>query len=188
VRLPLLLRITAALAGLATAARGQGDGAARQAALARVPKAHAIALDAAIVKAVEAKNRQGESAAEIRERDRQWTNDPRYPLRATLTQGACADRLRELLKADPAVAEAILMDRQGANVCVSRETSDYWQGDEAKWEKTFRDGIDPFIDVPALDASTGVVAIQLSVPVSQSGERIGALTLTLKVARERPAR
>jgi hypothetical protein len=171
-----------------TVARSQDDVGARQAALARVPKARAVAADGEIVQAVQAKNRKGESTAEIQERDRQWTKDPRYPLRATLTQGPCADRLRELTRDDPAIVEVILMDRQGANVCLSRETSDYWQGDEAKWEKTFREGIDPFIDAPSLDASTGTVAIQLSVPVKEAGERIGALTLTLRVARAQKAR
>jgi hypothetical protein len=34
--------------------------------------------------------------------------------------------------------DADLMDAKGALVCASRETSDYWQGDEAKCAKTYR--------------------------------------------------
>ena len=44
-----------------------------------------------------------------------------------MTQGACAERLRALIKEDSFVVEAFLMDAQGALVCASRETSDYWQ-------------------------------------------------------------
>jgi hypothetical protein len=91
--------------------------------------------------------------------------------------------MREIVKKDPVVVEAILMDEQGANVCVSRPTSDYWQGDEPKWQKPFKEGVDPFVDAPTFDASTGVYAIQLSVPVRREGAAIGALTLTLKIPR-----
>jgi hypothetical protein len=79
------------------------------------------------------------------------------------------------------VVEVILMDERGANVCLTRETSDYWQGDEAKWEKTFVEGQDPFLDEPAFDSSSATYAVQLSVPVAQGARRIGALTLSLKV-------
>ena len=76
------------------------------------------------------------------------------------------------------------MDERGASVCLSRETSDYWQGDEAKWRKTFVEGRDPFVDEPALDASSATYAVQLSVPVTEGTRRIGAVTLTLKVRKD----
>jgi hypothetical protein len=69
-------------------------------------------------------------------------------------------------------------------VCVSRETSDYWQGDEDKWKKTFVEGKAVFVDEPAFDQSSATYAVQLSVPVSEQNRRIGALTLTLKVRKE----
>jgi hypothetical protein len=76
------------------------------------------------------------------------------------------------------------MDEHGANVCLSRETSDYRQGDEPKWQRTFVDGRDPFVDDPALDASSATCAVQLRVPVTEGTRRIGALTLTLKVRKD----
>jgi len=85
------------------------------------------------------------------------------------------------------VVEAILMDEKGANVCVSRETSDYWQGDEDKWQKPFVEGKVAFVDEPAFDASSATYAIQLSVPVSEGTHRLGALTLTLKVRKDAAA-
>jgi hypothetical protein len=62
-------------------------------------------------------------------------------------------------------------------------------GDEAKWQKTYRDGVPVFIDPPALDASTGAFAVQLSRRVSDAhGGKVGALTLTLKIPRASLAR
>jgi hypothetical protein len=161
----------------------QTDEHVRQIAQGRAAKARAMASDAELLQAVLAKNAQRETDEQIRTRDRQWMSSPADPLRRALTESRCAERLRELVKDDPLVAEVILMDEHGANVCVSRTTSDYWQGDEAKWEKTFREGLDPFVDAPAFDPSSGVFAVQLSVPVRKDATRVGALTLTLKVPR-----
>jgi hypothetical protein len=161
----------------------QTDEQVRQIAQARASKARAIASDPELLQAVLAKNAQRETDEQIRTRDRQWINNPADPLRRALTESRCAERLRELVKDDPLVAEVILMDEHGANVCVSKATSDYWQGDEAKWEKTFREGLDPFVDAPAFDLSSGVFAVQLSVPVRKEATRVGALTLTLKIPR-----
>jgi hypothetical protein len=167
---------------------GQVNPSVMKSAEARVPKAHVIAADAELVKAVLAKNASGETSAQIQARDQAWMNNPKEPLRAALSRGACADRLRALAADDAAIAEVILTDANGANVCVSRETSDYWQGDEPKWEKPYKEGVDPFIDTPALDVSTGTYAVQISVPVLERKRRIGAVTLTVKIAVERPAR
>jgi hypothetical protein len=100
-----------------------------------------------------------------------------------MTTGPCADRLRALTKGDPFVLEAFLMDAQGALVCATHETSDYWQGDEAKWLKPMKEGLEAFVDEPAFDESTQSYALQLSVPVLRAGARVGALTFTLKVPR-----
>jgi hypothetical protein len=174
----------------AAAAQPALEAAVRQTALARVPRAKALSQDPELVEAVLAKNAQKETEAQIRERDRKWSADENDPLRKTLTDGSCGPRLRDLLKDDPVVVEAILMDERGANVCVSRPTTDYWQGDEAKWQKTFKEGQDAFVDAPSLDARTGVYSIQLSVPLRRDGAAIGALTLTLRIPRAQvqPAR
>jgi len=122
---------------------------ARETADARMPLADKIASDPDLLKAIVAKNRVVESPAEIRRIDAAWMHNPRYPLRKTLTSGPCADRLRKLIQDDKLVVEAFLMDERGGLVCATVETSDYWQGDEAKWQKTYRDGAQAFIDEPA---------------------------------------
>lgn len=176
------LLLATALAPAAVLA--QGTAAVKQMAFARVKLASEIGADPAVRAAVVAKNAEGESRETIEARDREWSQNPDAPLRKALSGSACARRLRELIAPDPLVVEAILMDERGANVCVSRETSDYWQGDEDKWRMPFVEGRPAFVDEPAFDQSSGTYAVQLSVPLASAGKRIGALTLTLKVRRE----
>jgi hypothetical protein len=157
---------------------------ARETAYARIPLADKIAGDPEAVKAIAARNRVIESPGDIRRKDADWQRNRNYPLRKTLTSGPCANRLRKLIQDDALVVEAFLMDSRGSLVCASVETTDYWQGDEAKWQRTYQEGKETFVDEPAFDASTGTYAIQVSVPVyDPPGQRIGALTLTLKLRR-----
>jgi hypothetical protein len=153
----------------------------REIAYARAPLAEQIAADPQLVAAVVARNGAGETADEVQRKDREWTTNAKASLRAELTRSACADRLRGMVKDDSFVVEAFLMDAQGAIVCASRETTDYWQGDEPKWQRTYGEGKRLYVDEAAQDASTGVYAIQLSVLVSNGAQKAGALTLTLKV-------
>ncbi len=164
--------------------QGQASGLVKQVAAARLGLAQTMARDAELLAAVVAKNAEKETAESVERKDKEWSTKPDSPLRKALSSSPCAQRLRKLIADDRMVVEAILMDDHGANVCVSQETSDYWQGDEAKWQKTFKGGQEVFVDEPALDESTHVYAVQLSVPVSEDGRPIGALTLTLKVRRE----
>ena len=162
--------------------RSLGTLQARETAYARIPLADRIVGDPELVKAIVAKNHVIESPLDIRRIDEAWIHNPQLPLRKTLTSGPCADRLRKLVADDKLVVEAFLMDERGGLVCSTVETSDYWQGDEAKWQKTYRDGTQVFIDEPAMDASTGAFAVQLSRLVSDAhGGKVGALTLTLKI-------
>jgi hypothetical protein len=156
---------------------------ARETAYARMPLVDRIVADPELQKAIVAKNLVVESPGEIRRIDDDWRTNLRYPLRKSLTSGPCADRLRKYVQEDKMVVEAFLMDERGGLVCGTVETSDYWQGDEAKWQKTYRDGAQVFVDDPALDPSTGAFAVQLSRIVSDGRRKVGALTVTLKVPR-----
>src|SRR5215470_2697893 len=157
-----VMLVTLALASAVYVAADTKSARVRETAYARVTLADKIATDPELIKAIVAKNQAVESPLEIRRIDEEWMKNPRYPLRKTLTTGPCADRLRKLVQDDPIVVEAFLMDERGGLVCATVETSDYWQGDEAKWQKTYRDGATVFVDEPALDTSTGTFAVQLS--------------------------
>jgi hypothetical protein len=157
---------------------------ARETANGRLELARKIAADTELVKAIVAKNAVTETADDIKKRDQEWQKNPAYPLRKQLTQSACATRLRQIIETDPVVVEAFLMDSRGGIVCATIETTDYFQGDEPKWSKTYGEGKFVYIDAPALDYSTNTMAIQLSMVVLDGPRKVGALTLTLKISRK----
>ncbi len=77
-------------------------------------------------------------------------------------------------------SEIFVMDKQGNIVAESNKTSDYWQGDEAKFVKSFADGKGAiFIDKPSFDESTQTYLVQVSVPILDpyTGGAIGAMTV-----------
>ncbi|MGQ7842990.1 hypothetical protein ACUNV4_00835 [Granulosicoccus sp. 3-233] len=78
------------------------------------------------------------------------------------------------------VTEILVMDKLGLNVGLSNLTSDYWQGDEDKWRKTFLVGPEAiFIDEVDLDESSQRYQTQVSLPVVDpaTGNVIGAVTV-----------
>jgi hypothetical protein len=84
------------------------------------------------------------------------------------------------------ITEAFVMDDKGLNVAQSAVTSDYWQGDEEKWQLTYahKDGGLHISDVE-FDESTGFFQTQASFPIVDpaSGEKIGAVTFGINVQR-----
>jgi len=97
------------------------------------------------------------------------------------TTGPCADRLRALAAAHPRYGETFVTDANGAIVCATQRTSDYWQGDETKWTRAFSGGV--FIDRPKLDDSAKARLAQISLPVVEGGKTIGVLTVGINVER-----
>ena len=93
--------------------------------------------------------------------------------------------LRDLVSASGGkVTEVIVMDAQGLNVAVSDITSDYWQGDEDKWQKTFQVGGNTvFIDAPEFDADLKATVVQLNMSVDdpQTKKPIGAATFQVNL-------
>ena len=82
------------------------------------------------------------------------------------------------------VTEVFVMDYLGLNVAQSAPTSDYWQGDEAKHQKTY--GVGPgalHISDIEFDDSTGFYQSQASLTISDpdTGEAIGAITFGINV-------
>ncbi|MFN3826091.1 MAG: PDC sensor domain-containing protein [Micavibrio sp.] len=76
--------------------------------------------------------------------------------------------------------EIFVMDNKGLNVGQSDKTSDYWQGDEDKWSKTFSVGADAVhISEVEFDESTQTYQVQLSLPVNDGGAPVGAVTIGL---------
>ena len=82
-------------------------------------------------------------------------------------------------ESEGAIAEVFVMDAKGLNVGQSDVTSDYWQGDEAKFSKSFGVGKDAiFVDEIETDESTQTLQSQVSLTISdESGAPIGAITV-----------
>ena len=85
--------------------------------------------------------------------------------------------LKKIETEHPYFIEAILTDNQGANVALTGLTSDYWQGDEAKFIRSYNDGKgNVYVSRPTRDTSTQQTIAQVSVPVMENGQVIGTLT------------
>ncbi|MGZ4807730.1 MAG: hypothetical protein ACXVJT_02815 [Thermoanaerobaculia bacterium] len=134
--------------------------------------------DPILIREVIAQNAARQSAAEIAAIDKAWMAGGENELVARLLSNACATRLKALTSTNPAFSESFVMDNQGANVCMTDRTSDYWQGDEAKWQKSFNGGKGAtFVDQARYDVSSKAILVQVSVPVTDGGTVIGAITV-----------
>lgn len=140
--------------------------------------------DKLFVDAVKAQNAKKVKFPEIENIDKQWQAGKAADAVKRVTTGPCADRLRLLVSQHPGFGEAFVMDDQGALVCANGRTSDFWQGDETKWQRSFNGGKGAvFIDRPRFDDSAQTPLAQISVPVMDGGKAIGAITVGVNVYR-----
>ena len=142
-----------------------------------------LGKDSLIVKAVKAQNAKGMSLKSIKEMDEKWKNTAGIAdFMKALMESECGLYLRRVQKANPFYAEIFVTDNQGANVCQTDKTSDYWQGDEAKFKNSFSGGKGAvFVDEVEFDDSTQTYVSQVSVPVMENGKAIGAITFGVDI-------
>ncbi|HEV7923080.1 MAG TPA: PDC sensor domain-containing protein [Thermoanaerobaculia bacterium] len=178
------LMMTIAAFAVAAAAFGQSAEAIQKALSNEAAALAAWGSDKVFVDAVKAQNAKKVSLAEIKRVDAEWMAGQGGEVVKRVTSGACADRLRALVAAHPGYGEAFVMDDQGALVCANARTSDYWQGDESKWQRSYRDGKGAvFIDRPRYDDSAKAPLAQISVPVLDGGKAVGAITVGVNVTQ-----
>ncbi len=146
-------------------------------------KLKALGTDATIVAAVKAANAEGRTLAQIKTRDAEWQKTPGIDANMkALMDNTCGKYLHKLQGEMPYLAEAFVMDNQGANVAMSDKTSDYWQGDEPKWQESYKGGAGAVhIGEVKFDDSTQTYMVQISVPVMDAGHAIGAVTFGVDV-------
>jgi hypothetical protein len=144
----------------------------------------------AIVAAVKAQNGKhaGLTQADIDALDKKWRAETKASAKPMIDELLGRDASKKLAGYKDGGAglftEIFVMDNKGLNVAQSDATSDYWQGDEAKWQKTFLAGPDGmFIDEVEFDDSTQTYQVQVSISVADpdSGEAIGAITVGVNV-------
>jgi len=136
-----------------------------------------------VSQAVGAANAKPMSEERIRAIDAAWQKggDPEG-LATSLMQNDCARALQAVLASNPGWGEAFATDARGAIVCMSQRTSDYWQGDEAKFTRAWADGAGAvFVSAAQKDESTGLQLFHISVPVMVAG-KVGGVLIFGKLA------
>lgn len=173
-----------ALCGAAITARADGYEPAMRAFLEN--DASAWTRSAPIVAAINAQNARtaGYDQAKIDELDALWAAEIGSSAAPTITavlQNPAADFLRQQVASSGGrITEVFIMDARGLNVASSDITSDYWQGDEAKFTETHGRGPDAihFSEIE-FDESAQRYQAQISLTISDpaTGQPIGAMTI-----------
>lgn len=145
--------------------------------------------DPVIINAIKAQNAEHEKLqqADIDKLDKQWRAEVDADSHPMIDK-VMGNQLSDFLKAkqgasDGTITEMFVMDNKGLNVGQSSITSDYWQGDEGKFQKSFGKGADAiFVDDAEKDESTQMLQSQASMTISdETGKPIGAITIGINL-------
>lgn len=141
--------------------------------------------DPVIVEAVKAQNaaHAGLDQAAIDSLDQAWRaeveSDVHPMIDRVLASPLSAFLRRKQEDSGGSITEIFVTDAKGLNVGLSEVTSDYWQGDEAKFARTFGAGDRRiFVDVAEKDESTQMLQSQASMLiVDETDQPIGVITV-----------
>jgi hypothetical protein len=187
---PLLLGIAAAALSVAFSAASLADEAEIKAKAESYTKSEVAkwVADADVVAALNAANAANANydQGKIDALDKQWRAEvgaAARPLIDEIMGSAASAKAKSWCEgAGGVVTEIIVMDNKGLNVGICDATSDYWQGDEAKYTNTFTKGAGAvFVDDVEQDSSTQKFQVQASMTVVDpaSGQPIGVVTVGL---------
>ena len=148
-----------------------------------VPDLQKWASHPLVVNAVKEQNNKKVKLKDIKQIDKEWREKKGdLPLKDQLMTNAAAKELAGREKEKPYFVESILTDNRGANVAITAVTSDYWQGDEVKFSKSFNKGKGgSYVGRIKRDKSTGERLSQVSVSVMDGNVAIGTLTVGVRV-------
>ena len=145
-----------------------------------------LSTNSVFVSEVKAQNAKGISINEIKRIDKQWIEaEDELPVHSEILNNVCSRELKKVIRTNSAIIEAFVMDNQGAVVGETNLTSDYWQGDEAKWTDSYRNGSGGVsIGKEKYDKSAGTKLQQVSLPIiDEDGNVIGAVTYGISTQR-----
>jgi len=124
---------------------------------------------------------------EINKIDKEWMASKEItPLMKEYLTNDCAKFLTDIeKKSGGLIAEIFVMDYQGCIVGEADKTSDFWQGDEDKFIKTYEPKT-IFIDKIKFDESSKTSSMQISLPIfnAKTKKVIGAITVTLNMEKK----
>jgi hypothetical protein len=146
--------------------------------------------DPALVAAIKEQNQKHASLSQgdVDSMDKKWRSEVKAS-GGSMIDGVMSNTLSAFLKkvkeqSGGLFTEIFVMDNKGLNVGQSDVTSDYWQGDEAKWKDTYgKGGQQVHIGKVDMDESTQTLQSQLSVTIVDpaTNEPIGAVTVGVNV-------
>jgi hypothetical protein len=131
--------------------------------------------------------RKGMTQDQIDAADKQWVAEREaedQPLVAAILTNPLSSYLTQIqARSGGLFAEIFVMDAVGLNVGQSSITSDFWQGDEAKFKNTFPNGANAvFIDEAEYNEESDTWRSQLNMTMSdQQGAPIGAVTIEVNL-------
>lgn len=125
------------------------------------------------------------SLDEIKKIDKEWQAAEDFlPIQEKVTGNACAEEINKVIAKISGIKEAFVMDNQGAVVGENDLTSDYWQGDEAKWQNSYnggKGGVD--VGKVKFDKSANAQLQQVSLPILDGDKVIGAITIGIDISK-----
>ncbi|MBX2853639.1 MAG: hypothetical protein KTR21_01550 [Rhodobacteraceae bacterium] len=128
------------------------------------------------------------SETEIDKLDKQWRaereSDDKPLISMTLSNPLSSYLTREQANEIGLYAAIFVMDRNGLNVGQSAITGDFWQGDEAKFQKTFPvSGDAVFIDEPEWvdDFKIWIAQLNLTIADADTGKPVGSATFDINL-------
>ncbi len=139
-----------------------------------------------VISAIKAQNAKNAALtqSDIDTLDKTWRAESANsggPMITEVTSNSLSKFLRDVKdEGEGLVTEVFVMDDKGLNVGQSDITSDYWQGDEAKWQKTYPAAPKTmFVDEVEMDESTQSFQTQISIAITdpETGKNIGAVTI-----------
>ncbi|MCH2394889.1 MULTISPECIES: hypothetical protein [Oceanibaculum] len=145
-----------------------------------------IASHSTVLISIKAQNERHKTLtqADIDALDKKWVEQRKsddQPLIAQVLGSPLSSYLvRKMAESRGLFVEMFVMDNKGLNVGQSSITSDYWQGDEAKYQKTFLVGPDAvFPDKVAVEKDTGhrLQQVNLAIKDPADGKPVGAITV-----------
>lgn len=144
----------------------------------------ALGKDPVIVAAVKAQNAAGRTLDEVKALDARWQATAGVAdFMKALMDSPAGKQLTEWRKSHAYASEIFVMDKLGANVAQTDKTSDYWQGDEAKFTECFKGTGEIFLGKMEFDESSQTYSIQVSVPVLDGDALIGAICIGVDVEK-----
>ncbi|TNE33386.1 MAG: hypothetical protein EP348_13020 [Alphaproteobacteria bacterium] len=150
-----------------------------------IKELHQWLSNAVVHLSIDSQNRKYASISQntIDNLDKQWRAERKtqdQPLIAAILSSPLSNYLTQIQAASSGLyTEIFIMDAHGLNVGQSSITSDFWQGDEGKFQKTFSKGASAvFIDEPEFNEDTKTWRVQVSMTIADNKQQpIGAITV-----------